>query len=730
MATTHTAHGGEDRSNPPWLWFVAAAPVAACITWLTELASLPWWLSAPLWTAVAGLAVAGFFRPSGRFAGLVALTATYLMVLAGWGAWILWVAGWSVEAVAALAIETTTATLIAWRVCRTEPTPSVQQAAEAPKDPLLVRWQGIFDRCLKVDQQTGFSPIQLGKPEKWADNVGYTIPLSWSSGAITLDTLVGMLPNLNAANRSPNGCPVRIEGGEHAAAAYLHVPTVNDTKSVPMPAEYSPLSIREPLVIGRYRDRRPVAVDVYQQSGVVVGRRGAGKTVTLNVMTAQLARRTDAVIWHVDLNGGGMSSPWMHAFASNQIANSVIDWAAPDPEEALRMARVAMAIARDRKAAYQRLLIEKNVDVLPVTPEIPAIIIILDEGGEVMGNGANREAQAAANELRAVQRIGRAMAVNVVLSVQRGISTYLPSDVMKATAWKIGMQCQDNGELAYALGEWTKGIHVRDLTHPGMGYARHDAAPPEIYRGHGLLPAEIVECAINTHHLRPQLDARAVRVGGEVYAHRFQRIRPWLQELAGVDPDEIEYDDEPERVEVAAPVAAPAPVSRPGREGAELPPSPAETIAQAQEVLRQLRERRETAAATPPAPAQQPPPPSVTAPTPLAQEVDMDEWGEQFLVQLDRLPVAERPDTGAASLDEEHASPHVLDFIVNVIAEGGDLGVKTGVVVDAVIAAGYLPSQRRATVNDWLTKKLVPAGRVIPHPAGTYATWVAVKHSS
>ncbi|GAA1584634.1 hypothetical protein GCM10009678_79050 [Actinomadura kijaniata] len=56
-----------------------------------------------------------------------------------------------------------------------------------------------------------------------------------------------------------------------------------------------------------------MAIALREDSALVTGRKRGGKTNLLDVLTLQVARCRDALSWHIDMNGGGMSQIWLNA---------------------------------------------------------------------------------------------------------------------------------------------------------------------------------------------------------------------------------------------------------------------------------------------------------------------------------------------------------------------------------------------------------------------------------
>jgi hypothetical protein len=215
------------------------------------------------------------------------------------------------------------------------------------------------------------------------------------------------------------------------------------------------------------------------------------------------------------------------------------------------------------------MLIVHNTDVLPpgngfdrchecndVHP--PAIVVFVDEGGEVTGEETSKEAIQAAAALRELQRIGRAMLVNVVISVQRGTSDMVPSQMKKATALAICTRVKDDSELSYVF-DWGRGLKSEDLRFPWQAYIQRGSESVLMFKSFLLLPKQITEIALATWELRPVMVADEVAIGGEAYSKRWTRpdIQEFMEGLRGGDGEgsapaavptnPIDPDDLPQR---------------------------------------------------------------------------------------------------------------------------------------------------------------------------------------
>lgn len=705
-------------------------PVVA--TMAAVLTAVVWpWLHLPPWAplAVTTVGAAATLYLGHRNSHPRDVTAFKVACWLGAGAWPLWplLGGWHLRVWLPALVLLGAAALGAALLSTAFGTVERHETSADDSQPQAYRgvkgaWARDVDRActVKTGAQDGARVLRI---DKWDNGAGYTVVGEWAAGSMhSWEKVRDAARTLAAARRVTRGCTVRVEQGDHEAAWLIHVTTRNElaTERLYPVDQVCRRTLRDPISIGYHPDGRITYAELYQSAGIIGGQRDAGKTVLEQDFAAGLVQCEDDLVWIVDLNGGGLAAAWGTAYATGEVDRCAIDWIATDEGEALRIARAGMAIALDRKARYQRLMVKENVDVLPISKTLPAITIIVDEGGEVMGDDASKVARRAAAELRALQRVGRAMCVNVLFSVQRATATYVPADMKKGAALSIMLRCKDDDEIAYLM-DWSK-LRARDLTHKGMGYIRYNQDDPEIFRSWKLLPAAIIQISKLVEPWRPNLDGAAVAVAdapyesglalddttkanddgyfeyADDYSTRWERLRPWLQSLAGVEPD--------------APAAGAVAVKQ-----------------------RQVRRGGGWENADPFAAFNESPVPAVSDTAPAtgpgavnarsASDRDLDAAARAKLdAEMSKLaggwnlpPAAEPTGEPATPEPEEGDQPprNGRDFVVWYVRRHGRR--KTGDVIDAALAAGL--TNRRQTVSEWLGE----AGRAKVLDGTEYGWW-------
>ncbi|MFI6290116.1 hypothetical protein ACIBEJ_00940 [Nonomuraea sp. NPDC050790] len=378
-------------------------------------------------------------------------------------------------------------------------------------------------------QVTG-GAVRITEVTYWDTGAGFTLhgvlPLTMSLKQLGSASNCDRLAD---AARLPNGCGVEIRRGGQRGMFAIDVATVNRlTQDVDWPGTLQMTSINQPKPLGEHRDSTPVLVSLREAAAVVIGMRGSGKTTCLHGLTWQCGMCFDAIVWHMDLNGGGLSQPWLRPWIEGVTDRPAIDWAAADLEEGLAMSEVFLDILHDRKTTYAHLKIDQDVGLMPVGDGLtapPAIQLLVDEGAEALAPNSRDPLKRRLREnLEEAQRIGRDGAGNVLVSSLRATQDMLAAQIVKQASLRIGMLVQDHAEYNYLYG-WHFPFTLDDLHGKGTGFIQTMEAPIRPWKAGNLRPSLIRQGAIHVANHRPELDAAGIAVAGEVYATRLERMR-------------------------------------------------------------------------------------------------------------------------------------------------------------------------------------------------------------
>ncbi|GAA3165644.1 hypothetical protein GCM10010466_65520 [Planomonospora alba] len=534
---THTKTKTESR---PVDWSLTPrGPVSATAQGVLALAALatvgdavelaPLWGGAATAAGAVGTVLAGAHRQLAPSALLYRLAC---WIGAGsWWTWTLIDTPWSQSAWAALGIGALTAGVTA-PLGRTRAARPVAGAPAATGTALVPRryatlaaeWAARIKRCC-----TGLT-VTIEDVREWPTRTGYSLLVVLPPGGATLSRLENAAEGMANDARLPLGCGVEFTPGNLRGTLWMHVATVNRlADDIDPPADYAPQSVLDGITLGEHRDGSPMRIQVRQPRTIVVGTTGSGKTGTLHAITRELGLCYDNLTWHMDLNGGGVSQPWLRAWLDGQADRPPVDWAAPCPEEALLMATALVAIAKERKTAYSARRVEADEDLLPVDADVPQITTVLDEGFEVLSPQVRDPLQKRIRErIEESARIGRAEACQVLVSALRSTANTLSTDLLALLHNRIIMAgCQEQ-ELLYLYGQ-SKGVSVEDLSGPGSGFVRtfgsHEVRTWKAWR---MKPKRDVHPASRViSRIRPDLDAPSVAAAGRAYRTRYERMR-WL----------------------------------------------------------------------------------------------------------------------------------------------------------------------------------------------------------
>ena len=283
--------------------------------------------------------------------------------------------------------------------------------------------------------------------------------------------------------------------------------------AIPWPGP-SVTSISEPIDFGPFEDAIPCRVLFLRRHALFGGATGAGKSGGLNVLMGNLVACADVVIWAIDMKKGMELGPWAPC----------IDRLAITPDEARALLADAVAILEARAA----LLAARGERVWEPSPDMPALIILVDEYAELVD-----DAPGAVKDADSIARRGRAVAVNLIAATQRPTQKAMGQGAVRSQMdVRICFRVRERKDVDLILGQGmlTAGWNAHTLNAPGkflISAAEHDT--PRRARAYLVTDQAVADTASWYADIRPPLDEVSRQALGAQY---------------DLGPPEV-YEDEP-----------------------------------------------------------------------------------------------------------------------------------------------------------------------------------------
>jgi hypothetical protein len=209
------------------------------------------------------------------------------------------------------------------------------------------------------------------------------------------------------------------------------------------------------------------------------------------VLIGNLAACRDVVIWAIDMKKGMELGPWAPC----------IDRLATTPEEARALLADAVAILEARAA----LLAARGQRVWEPSPDMPALIILIDEYAELVD-----DAPGAVKDADSIARRGRAVAVNLIAATQRPTQKAMGQGAVRSQMdVRICFRVRERKDVDLILGQGmlAAGWNATTLNAPGkflIAAAEHDT--PRRARAYLVTDQAVTDTASRYADFRPELD--------------------------------------------------------------------------------------------------------------------------------------------------------------------------------------------------------------------------------
>lgn len=554
MSSTATAK--QQSSGPVLDWAAGHGPVTGALSATTGAFAVattgaathmpPGWALAVGAAGALGHTVVGLrVRNAGR---TLATRAASWLVGAGWTTWAMthgpltWAALGSLATIG-VGIGAAARSTALFEEAREEEAIAAEQRQilaelSAERRAIAAEW---VDRIQRVCSIT----VRVLGVEMWETGAGFSIDAELPPGGATWNKIAAESPRLSADARLPHGCTATASPGIDQGRVIIDVTTVNVLEEErTYPVDYGPLSVHTGIPWGYRTNAEQILAYLREQCALVVGPTGSGKTNMVHAILAGFARAEDILTWVIDLNAGSAGLPWVLPALNGQIVREDgkpvrpgIDWLAGTYDEALTMLDAAVRVAKQRKMGYQDLLSKANTDLLPISPRIPQIELVIDEGAEILAS-PDRQIRKLAEKILEVIRIARAMGVRTVLTALGATGSVL-GNLMIRREGKVRVALTGGETEGMDLSKMfpgSRGLRVDQAPYKGAGFMGTPESPAALFKTWRILPNQIRDITAATSDRHPVLDDVSAKAAGPAYAHRWDADRTaWMRDQVVTD---------------------------------------------------------------------------------------------------------------------------------------------------------------------------------------------------
>ncbi|MFD4710531.1 FtsK/SpoIIIE domain-containing protein [Streptomyces sp. NPDC058430] len=659
-ATTAAKKRKQADSGPVLDWSAGHGPVTGALSAATGALAIattgavtgmpPMWAMAVGGAGALGHTVAGLkVRNAGR---TLAFKAASWLVGAGWTTWAITTGPLSWAALGSLAtigvgMGAGARSVALYEEAREEEALAaerrqVAQEMSAERRAIAAAW---VERIRRICTIT----VRVLAVEMWETGNGYSLDLE-PQGGTTYDRIAQYSAALSADAKLPHGCTAAVGPGAHQGRAIVDVTTRNvlaEPRSYP--EDYSPLSVLTGMPWGFRTNGDDVLAYLREQCALVVGPTGSGKTNMLHTILAGLARAEDVLTWVIDLNAGSAGLPWVRPALGGELkqadGNPVrpgVDWLAGTYEEALKLLDAAIAVGLHRKRAYQELMAKHDTDLLPVSAKIPQIMLVIDEGAEILVSTDRRMKELAKRILEFI-RMHRSMGGRTIITALGATGSVLGNLIIRREA-KVRVVLTGGETEGMDLSKMfpgRRGLRVDQAPFKGAGFMGTPESPGALFKAWRIKPSQIRDITVATSDRHPRLDTVSANAAGADYARRWDAERTaWMRDLT---PD-------------ATATEQPAPGARGGLNLSAHRTDQAGKPVGDDDLMRRFREEIDAQFATAPDPDAPPPASSRLNLSALRKEPEQDSPAQRAALAL--LLAAGHEGTGASAIARALADEH------------------------------------------------------------------------
>ena len=386
--------------------------------------------------------------------------------------------------------------------------------------------------------------------DRWRSGAGETVKVVLPAH-LNVEALRGSEAALAGALHLPKGGGVSFNAGGPDVprnVVFIAITRKNMMSgAIPYPS-LAPTTINKPVGFGVIGNGDEAGLNMKDEGIIAVGAQGSGKTAFMKCLGLGLVRCDDALVWDLDTSAK-MSAAFVNPYLRHGVGVPLIDWPATTEDECRLVVQAAKDAIAARKTEYADLLEDEDIDNLPARPDIPAIVIRVDETKSMPDD--------VLEGLDLVNEEGRSVNVRVSGTGLRATRDYISATMDELTPGRVGLRTNNASELDMLFpGHGAPDMAI--FTDPGVVVymsatkGPFQPTPAKVYATMAEVFAEgskdfarmaslFMDAARQLSPIRPTMDPITEKAMGLAYGQRWARCIPNLRGDAygNVGPDRM-----------------------------------------------------------------------------------------------------------------------------------------------------------------------------------------------
>lgn len=374
--------------------------------------------------------------------------------------------------------------------------------------------------------------------DRWRSGAGYTVKVTLPAH-MNVDALRGYEAALAGALHLPKGGGVSFNAGGPTTPRNVIFIAVTEKNmmsgAIPYP-KLTPTTINKPVAFGVVGNGDEAGLNMRDEGIIAIGAQGSGKTAFMKCLGLGLVRCVDAIVIDLDTSAK-MSAVFVNPWLRHGVGVPLIDWPATTEDECRLAVQAARNAIAARKTQYADLLEDEDLDNLPARPDLPAIVIRVDETKSMPDD--------VLDGIDWIIAEGRSVNVRVSNTGLRATRDYVTAAMDELTPGRVGLRTNNASELDMLFpGHGAPDMAI--FTDPGvvvyMSATRgpFQPTPAKVYATmaevftqgtahYDRMASLFMDAARQLSDIRPEMDLITAKAMGLAWSQRWARIIPNLR---------------------------------------------------------------------------------------------------------------------------------------------------------------------------------------------------------